>query len=207
MLRMCSSWLRSQMWPNPKRLHSCWQCWFGDGWQVFDLCKWGCLSTNTLRMRQNACWGARPRSRKMGRSISYRSVRVRWTGLLRTPRTNSRLGWTWSMLWRVPTQVWPFLTLNDLMWPKLTTWFRAPFRSDNGNRQCCNDKTYHTFYLECCEGEVKQKGYCSAGIVSLLLRHWCYVIAITSLILHHSYYVIYVTLSILRFCYYVIDNT
>jgi hypothetical protein len=41
--------------------------------------------------------------------------------------------------------------------------FRAPFRSDNGNRQCCNDKTYHTFYLECCEGEVKQKGYCSAG--------------------------------------------
>jgi len=40
---------------------------------------------------------------------------------------------------------------------------RAPFRSDNGNRQCCNDKTYHTFYLECCEGEVKQKGFCSAG--------------------------------------------
>jgi hypothetical protein len=40
---------------------------------------------------------------------------------------------------------------------------RAPFRSDNGNRQCCGNKTYHTFYLECCDGDVKQKGFCSAG--------------------------------------------
>lgn len=37
---------------------------------------------------------------------------------------------------------------------------RAPFRSDNGNRQCCNNKTYHTFYLECCDGEIKNKGHC-----------------------------------------------
>jgi len=37
---------------------------------------------------------------------------------------------------------------------------RAPYRSDNGNRQCCNNKTYHTFYLECCDGEIKNKGSC-----------------------------------------------
>lgn len=40
---------------------------------------------------------------------------------------------------------------------------RAPYRSDNGNRQCCGDKTYHTFYLECCKGEVKTKGYCTVN--------------------------------------------
>jgi hypothetical protein len=37
---------------------------------------------------------------------------------------------------------------------------RQPFRSDNGNRQCCVDKTYHTYYLECCDGEVTNKGFC-----------------------------------------------
>lgn len=37
---------------------------------------------------------------------------------------------------------------------------RAPYRSDNGNRQCCVDKTYHTYYLECCDGDVKTKGFC-----------------------------------------------
>jgi len=39
---------------------------------------------------------------------------------------------------------------------------RAPYRSDNGNRQCCKDKTYHTYYLECCNDQVKTKGFCSA---------------------------------------------
>jgi len=38
---------------------------------------------------------------------------------------------------------------------------RAPYRSDNGNRQCCVDKTYHTYYLECCNNEVKTKGFCT----------------------------------------------
>lgn len=39
---------------------------------------------------------------------------------------------------------------------------RAPYRSDNGNRQCCVDKTYHTYYLECCDNEVKTKGFCTS---------------------------------------------
>lgn len=39
---------------------------------------------------------------------------------------------------------------------------RAPYRSDNGNRQCCVDKTYHTYYLECCNNEVKTKGFCQS---------------------------------------------
>lgn len=38
---------------------------------------------------------------------------------------------------------------------------RAPYRSDNGNRQCCVDKTFHTYYLECCDSEVKTKGFCT----------------------------------------------
>ena len=55
-----------------------------------------------------------------------------------------------------------FLNKLIIIWYINLFNFRAPYRSDNGNRQCCKDKTYHTYYLECCNDQVKTKGFCSA---------------------------------------------